>query len=82
MIAVREAKRNNPSYRRHALRALGGISQARDDLDFMPDALSIVRGVVDHVLDAKGDEMDIDSGNGHIKSGYGWTCVISSQSGS
>lgn len=70
-VAVREAKRNNLRYRPHALRALGGISQARDDVDFMPDALGIVSGAVDHVLDSAGDEMDIDAGSGHNRSGYG-----------
>lgn len=63
-IAIREAKRNNPTYRPHALTALGEISQARDDLDFTPEALSIVSQVLDDVLEPDGDRMDIDSGNG------------------
>lgn len=70
-IATREAKRNNATYRPHGLTALGGIAQARNDLDFMPDALSIVSGVLEEVLgdEDEGDKMDIDSGNGH-KSKY------------
>ena len=70
-IAIREAKRNNATYRPHGLTALGGIAQARNDLDFMPDALSIVSGVLEEVLgdEDEGDKMDIDSGSGH-KSKY------------
>lgn len=55
-------------YRPHALRALGEISQARDDVDFMPDALNIVNRVLDEVLESDGDPMDIDGGSGQ-KSG-------------
>lgn len=66
---IREAKRNNATYRPHALKVLGGISQARNHLDLMPDALNIVSGVVNDLLDGDADEMDIDSGSGH-KSGY------------
>ena len=64
-IAIREAKRNNATYRPHGLVALGGIAQARSDLDFMSDALSIVSGVLEDILDEEEDQMDIDSGSGH-----------------
>ncbi|RJE26584.1 Proteasome component Ecm29 [Aspergillus sclerotialis] len=69
VIAIREAKRNNPKYRPHALSALGEISKARDDLNFMPDTLSIVSGVLDSLLVDRRDEMDIDSDIGHNKPG-------------
>ncbi|KAJ5157537.1 uncharacterized protein N7482_008637 [Penicillium canariense] len=64
-IAVREAKRTNATYRPHALRALGQISQARE-MDLMPDALAIVGPVIDEVSEEeKGpDKMEIDSGSG------------------
>ncbi|PWY76180.1 hypothetical protein BO70DRAFT_411153 [Aspergillus heteromorphus CBS 117.55] len=62
-ITIREAKRNNPAYRPHALVALGGVSQARKDLDIMPDALNIVIKVLDEIED-QGDPMDIDSDKG------------------
>ncbi|KAI9923627.1 hypothetical protein ASPWEDRAFT_38385 [Aspergillus wentii DTO 134E9] len=68
VIAIREAKRNNAAYRPFALTGLGGIAQARKDLDLMPDALSIVTRVLAEVLEDDGDRMDIDSGSGH-KSG-------------
>lgn len=64
-IAIREAKRNNATYRPHALTAFGDISQLRDDCDFMPDSLTIVRGVLDEVLESDGDRMDIDAGSGY-----------------
>ncbi|KAK1143793.1 proteasome component M29 [Aspergillus melleus] len=62
-IAVREAKRKNPTYRPYALVALGGVAQARKDLDLMPEAISIVSQVVGELEDEE-DAMDIDSGNG------------------
>ncbi|KAL2808674.1 proteasome stabiliser-domain-containing protein [Aspergillus granulosus] len=63
MITIREAKRNNPAYRPHGLIALGGVAQARKDLDLMPEAISLVSKVLDDLGDA-GDPMDIDSGSG------------------
>ncbi|KAH3247679.1 hypothetical protein KXW31_001125 [Aspergillus fumigatus] len=64
VIAIREAKRNNPIYRPHGLVALGGVARARSDVDFMPDALNIVSRVLDEVTEADADSMDIDSGSG------------------
>ncbi|KAJ5477232.1 hypothetical protein N7539_007376 [Penicillium diatomitis] len=61
-IAVREAKRNNATYRPHGLRALGQIAQARK-VDLMPSALAIVIPVIDEIVeddDKDGDKMDID----------------------
>ncbi|RDW57423.1 ECM29 family proteasome component [Aspergillus mulundensis] len=62
-ITIREAKRNNPAYRPHGLTALGGVAQARKDLDLTVDAISIVSKVLDDMDDA-GDPMDVDSGRG------------------
>jgi proteasome component ECM29 len=62
-IVVREAKRNNPAYRPHALRALGDFAVAQDDLDLMPDVLSIVPLVVEEYTTSSGDKMEIDSGD-------------------
>lgn len=42
----------------------------------MPDAIGIVSGAVDSLLDEKRDEMDIDAGIGHNKSGYGSKSVL------
>lgn len=68
-IAIREAKRNNAAYRPHGLTALGGVAQARSDLNLMPDALAIASKVLEDVLGGDEDRMDIDSGSGH-KSKY------------
>ncbi|KAL2828660.1 proteasome stabiliser-domain-containing protein [Aspergillus cavernicola] len=62
-ITIREAKRNNPAYRPHGLTALGGVAQARKDLDLTPEAISIVSKLLDDLDDA-GDPMDIDSDSG------------------
>lgn len=64
-IAIREAKRNNAAYRPHGLTALGGVAQARSDLNLMPDALAIASKVLEDVLGGDEDRMDIDSGSGH-----------------
>ncbi|KAE8376836.1 proteasome stabiliser-domain-containing protein [Aspergillus bertholletiae] len=63
-IAIREAKRINPTYRPHAITAFGGIAQALQDLDLMPDAINIVSRVLSE-FDEGEDSMDIDSGSGH-----------------
>ncbi|KAA8652260.1 hypothetical protein EYZ11_004591 [Aspergillus tanneri] len=64
-IAIREAKRKNPLYRPHALVALGGVSQARKDLNLMPDTVGIISQVMDELEDEE-DSMDIDSGSGQL----------------
>ncbi|KAL4896414.1 proteasome component [Aspergillus ambiguus] len=62
VIAIREAKRTNQAYRPHGITALGGVAQARKDLNLMPDA----SGIVSRVLEDIGDDdlMDVDSGSG------------------
>ncbi|KAE8147028.1 proteasome stabiliser-domain-containing protein [Aspergillus avenaceus] len=62
-ITIREAKRQNPTYRPHGISALGGVAQARRDLDTMPDAIGIVSQVLSE-LEGDVDSMDIDSGSG------------------
>lgn len=62
MIAIREAKRNNSAYRPHALSSLGTFAENRDDLDIMPDALTIVPPVVEDLSDDQEEKMDLDSG--------------------
>ncbi|KAE8350170.1 proteasome stabiliser-domain-containing protein [Aspergillus coremiiformis] len=62
-IAIREAKRVNPTYRPYAITAFGGIAQARNDLNLMSDAGNIVSRVLSE-LDEEDDPMDTDSGSG------------------
>ncbi|KKZ64834.1 hypothetical protein EMCG_09282 [[Emmonsia] crescens] len=60
-IVVREAKRNNPVYRPHALKGLGKFAMDRDDLDLMPDAMKIVFQVVEDLVDDTKDRMEVDA---------------------
>ncbi|RAL08677.1 ECM29 family proteasome component [Aspergillus homomorphus CBS 101889] len=62
-ITIREARRNNVIYRPHALIVLGQVSQAREDLDLMPDVISVVTRVLDQ-LEEDGDPMEVDSESG------------------
>lgn len=64
-ITLREAKRANATYRPHGISALGEIAQIREDVDLMPEALSIVSSVVDEAVDGAEDRMDVDEGSGH-----------------
>ncbi|OJD16071.1 hypothetical protein AJ78_03744 [Emergomyces pasteurianus Ep9510] len=59
-IVVREAKRNNPVYRPHALKSLGEFAKNRDDLDMMSDAIKIVSHVVEDLVDGDNDKMELD----------------------
>lgn len=68
-IAIREAKRINPTYRPYAITAFGGIAQARQDLNLMPDAIDIVSRVLSE-FDEGEDSMDIDSGSGQKNKYY------------
>ncbi|KAI5293790.1 proteasome component M29 [Ascosphaera acerosa] len=45
-IALREAKRNSPTYRPHALRALGTFAHGQPDVQLLRDATAIVQGVI------------------------------------
>ncbi|KAL4961449.1 proteasome stabiliser-domain-containing protein [Aspergillus stella-maris] len=63
-ITIREAKRNNPAYRPHGLTALGGVAQARKDLNLTAEAISIVSKVLGEIEEDAGDPMDVDSGSG------------------
>ncbi|KAK2768836.1 proteasome component M29 [Arachnomyces sp. PD_36] len=64
VIAIREAKRNNSAYRPHALKLMGQFAENRDDLDLMPDVLTIVSPVIEDLSDDNDseDKMDLDSG--------------------
>ncbi|CAG8128696.1 unnamed protein product [Penicillium salamii] len=72
-ITVREAKRANVLYRPHGLRAMGEIAQARKDLNFMPDALSIIPSVVEEMCEE--DQMEIESKHGSIQDDTLAACI-------
>jgi proteasome component ECM29 len=65
-IAVREAKRVNVAYRPHAVKALGKIVKAREDLEESAVVVGVVEKVVEDLIgdeDEDGnDKMDIDGG--------------------
>jgi hypothetical protein len=64
---LREAKRQNKSYQRHAFEVLGQYSKARTDLDLASTVLDIVSPVVDDLV-ASEDKMDVDGGEEKVGS--------------
>ena len=59
-IAIREAKRNNDEYRRHAFRCLGRFAAVRDDLNMLPEIAHIVHPYMDLASDDP-DAMDVET---------------------
>ncbi|KAK3715259.1 proteasome component M29 [Vermiconidia calcicola] len=59
-IGIREAKRQNASYRQYSVKALGQIALARADLDMSKSVWEVVHPLLDTSTD--GDAMDIDDG--------------------
>ncbi|KAF7846588.1 hypothetical protein BT93_L4069 [Corymbia citriodora subsp. variegata] len=57
-IALREAKRNNTTYRPHAIKALGEYAKVRKDPSFSSDALELLATFTDELLDT--EKMDVD----------------------
>lgn len=55
-IAIREAKRNNDSYRPHAFTSLGEFSEARTDIDMFDDVYSIIAPILEDFTSE--DKMD------------------------
>ncbi|KAF2178559.1 ARM repeat-containing protein [Zopfia rhizophila CBS 207.26] len=64
-VAIREAKRQNKTYRPFAFEALGKVCKARTDLDLSVTVVEIVEAAIKEVLgdeDEEGDKMEIDGG--------------------
>ncbi|PVH97771.1 ARM repeat-containing protein [Periconia macrospinosa] len=64
-VAIREAKRQNKTYRPFALKAFGQICLARDDLELSNTAVELGEIVLDEVLagvEDGDDKMDVDGG--------------------
>jgi proteasome component ECM29 len=59
-IAIREAKRQNATYRQHSVKALGQIALARVDINLSATVCEIVSPLV--AIDTDDDAMDVDSG--------------------
>ncbi|KAK4986026.1 proteasome component M29 [Elasticomyces elasticus] len=68
-IIVREAKRQNPAYRQHAIRSLGSVAAARPDIDMMDVVFDIVGPVLESELEAAADgsAMQVDGGEDAMK---------------
>lgn len=59
-IAVREAKRQNATYRQYSVRYLGQICRARTDVDMSDVVFEIVEPLLKNSTD--GDPMEVDGG--------------------
>ena len=57
-IAIREAKRNNDTYRPHAFLALGEYAEARTDIDLFTEVHSVIWPWVEEIT--HDDKMDVD----------------------
>ena len=66
-IVLRESKRNNASYRQHALICLGDFVDIRDMVDLYPQVYDITKPVIEEILE-KQDEMDVDLADGGLSS--------------
>lgn len=59
-IIVRESKRTNAGYRKHALASLGDFVQADVSTDWYEQVYAIVLPIAEEIMDGA-DEMDVDS---------------------
>lgn len=62
-IMVRESKRNNPTYRRHALLCLGDFVEQANDRDLFAQVYAITKPIITEIV-SDSHEMDIDSPSG------------------
>lgn len=62
-IIIRESKRNNPAYRRHALACLGDFVEEATNKDLFAQVYAITKPVITEILNDS-NEMDIDSPSG------------------
>lgn len=59
-VIVREAKRQNTTYRQYALGALGQVAAARTDMDMSETVMDIVEPVVEELTATSVDAMEVD----------------------
>ncbi|KAF4553916.1 Proteasome component ECM29-like protein [Elsinoe fawcettii] len=70
-VAVREAKRQNAVYRKHAVPTLGKVALARKDVDMSDTVYDVVNPILEETLEKikdDADAMDVDGGQGPGKS--------------
>ncbi|KAJ0107219.1 hypothetical protein J7T55_007589 [Diaporthe amygdali] len=63
-VALREAKRNNETYRVPAFKCLWRCAAAREDVDMWDEVVGIVRPFLDEYADE--DRMDVDGDSGKV----------------
>ncbi|KAI5268852.1 ARM repeat-containing protein [Aureobasidium subglaciale] len=64
-IILREAKRQNVTYRPHAIKCLGLVAANREDLELFDVMCDVIKPVFTDVVDAENeDNMDVDNGVG------------------
>ncbi|KAL1638553.1 proteasome component M29 [Diplodia intermedia] len=61
-VIVREARRQNKTYRQHALKPLGRIAAAMAETDWSETVFDIVSPVVEELTAGDEDAMDVDAG--------------------
>jgi proteasome component ECM29 len=66
-IALREARRNNATYRPRAIAALGDIAETRADLDLTAEILPVVATIAEEAITEDQDRMDVDSKEPAVK---------------
>ena len=57
---IRESRRNNSTYRKHALAQLGDIVETLPSIDWFEQVHAIVVPVIDDILEGS-EDMDVDS---------------------
>jgi len=62
-IIIRESKRNNPSYRQHAIECLGDFINLRDDVNMYDQVYDITKPIIEE-LARNTEKMDVDSPSG------------------
>ncbi|THY96863.1 ARM repeat-containing protein [Aureobasidium pullulans] len=64
-IILREAKRQNVTYRPHAIKCLGLVAANREDLELFNAMCDVIRSVFTDIVDTENeDSMDVDNGIG------------------
>ena len=62
---MREAKRQNVTYRPHAIKCLGLVVSSREDLGLFDAMCDVIKPVFTDIVDtASDDSMDVDNGVG------------------
>lgn len=61
-VIIREARRNNPAYRKEAFESLGQFAELREKVDMYERVFDVVAPVIEELSGDWGDAMDVDPG--------------------